>query len=54
MDEQRKMLELIWLVDCQADIAYRLKIAAILGNRAEAVRLAWSWKLIDMRIKVIA
>lgn len=54
MDEQRRMLELIWLVDCQADIAYRIRIAAMLGKRMEAIRLAWSWKMLDMRIKAVA
>jgi len=54
MDEQRKFLELLWLVDCQADIAYRIRIAALLGRRAEAIRLAWSWKMLDMRIKAAA
>lgn len=46
--------ELLWLLDCQHEIAYRIKIAAILGKRSEAIRLAWSWKFIDMKIKNLA
>jgi len=54
MDEQRKMLELIWLVDRQLDIACLIRNAIAAGDFVEVKRLVWTWKFNDRRIKEAA
>jgi hypothetical protein len=49
-----RMLELLWLVDQQLDIACLIKAALASGDFVEVKRLVWSWKFIDMRIKAVA